>query len=286
MTHTHVDTKSHDLRMNNSGQVCDSKISCIDAQLDAEAVCMDGSIAQGSKRLAGLGSRGKQPGNCARDFRRQVLKKYDSLLPTYEVKVPFASPCGNGMTTGKQYMHLPHEYFAYLHHWPDEFESRVTGATRNSCADFWAKAPLSAWFASHPARPTIESAPGSVVPVRLYGDDASYQKLRSALVLTWSSVTCRLPSMQSRFLITVLPLGDATDETHKEIYTVVQWSFKHLLSGFYPAVDHLGQTWPASSWRSRAAGKPLAGGVIAALAQVLRDTIQFKSYNYVCHASS
>ena len=92
--------------------------------------------------------------------------------------------------------------------------------------------------------------------------------------------------MQSRFLITVLPLGDATDETHKEIYTVVQWSFKHLLSGFYPAVDHLGQTWPASSWRSRAAGKPLAGGVIAALAQVLRDTIQFKSYNFVCHASS
>ena len=92
--------------------------------------------------------------------------------------------------------------------------------------------------------------------------------------------------MQSRFLITVLPLGDATGETPKEIYTVVQWSFKHLLSRFYPAVDHIGQTWPASSWRSRAAGKPLAGGVIAALAQVLRDTIQFKSYTYVCHASS
>ena len=55
---------------------------------------------------------------------------------------------------------------------------------------------------------TIESAPRSVVPVH-----ASYQKLRSALVLTWSSVTCRLPSMQSRFLITVLPLGDATGET-------------------------------------------------------------------------
>ena len=45
-----------------------------------------------------------------------------------------------------------------------------------------------------------------------------------------SSAGC-LVRMQSRFLITVLPLGNATDETHKEIYTVVQWSFNHLLSG-------------------------------------------------------
>ena len=73
---------------------------------------------------------------------------------------------------------LPHAYLHYLHKWPEEFCRRLFGSSRGreDCRKYWEKAHTSSWFAEHPAKTQIDADPLSVVPARLYGDDAAYQK--------------------------------------------------------------------------------------------------------------
>ena len=222
-------------------QVSESKISFKDAQLDAHAVVKDGCSVPCTSKLARLGGWGQHPGNCARDFRNAVLKKSVQMLPMYVVELPFLSAEDNAVQWSEQAVVLPHEYLHYLSLREKDFERRLFGESsgREYCREYWQKAPASAWFGSHPARAKICADPCTVAPARLYGDDASYQKQRSALVLTWSSVLCRLPSMLSRFVITVLPLRNAVPETTQALYKIVAWSF--ISNGGHLACIHFSQ---------------------------------------------
>ncbi|MCP4238933.1 MAG: hypothetical protein GY772_00030 [bacterium] len=166
---------------------------------------------------------------------------------------------------------LPHETFAYLARWPGEFEKRALGGSRRACADYWAGCVTEPWYEAHPARPKVEDETLTVAPLRLYGDDARFQRDSSALILTWSNVTCRLPAWLSRFLITVVPLNFIVDVTLHELYKVVAWSFRVLLENVWPETDHNGNLWPRGSWRHSRRGTPLVPGVCGALAQVLGD---------------
>ena len=132
---------------------------------------------------------------------------------------------------------------------------------------------ISPWYGSHPCRADIERDPSAVVPLRLYGDDASHQKNKSVLVLTVSSVLARhLPSWDSRLLFTVVPLEDAIPGvTVGELYKVWTWSLCVLSHGIHPAHDQAGRPWPAGSVRAARAGQRLAGKFTFALAQVLGD---------------
>ena len=246
-------------------QVSESKISFKDAQLDAHAVVKDGCSVPCTSKLARLGGWGQHPGNCARDFRNAVLKKSVQMLPMYVVELPFLSADDNAVQWSEQAVVLPHEYLHYLSLHEKDFERRLFGekSGREYCREYWQKAPASAWFGSHPARAKICADPCTVAPARLYGDDASYQKQRSALVLTWSSVLCRLPSMLSRFVITVLPLRNAVPETTQALYKIVAWSFAQMLEGKFPTADHTGTPWPEGSWRAQVAGA--WGGVVLRL---------------------
>ena len=237
-------------------QVAESKISIKDAQADAISVLKDGCAEPFSATVARLGAFGRHPGNCARDFRRSVLAKSVQMLPTYSAELPFMNPESNTVVFCDQCLVLPHEYLHYLHKWPEEFCRRLFGSSRGreDCRKYWEKAHTSSWFAEHPAKTQIDADPLSVVPARLYGDDAAYQKKRSALVLTWSSLLNRLPSMESRFVITVLPLISAVEATKQHIYKIIAWSFEQMLRGVFPTCDHTGTPWPKTSWRSRLAG--------------------------------
>ena len=135
-------------------------------------------------------------------------------------------------------------------------------------------------------------------PLRLYGDDAQYFKDRSCALLTMSSIRCRLPSWESRLLLTVVPLyAIVPDVTMPRIYDVLAWSFKVLLRGYWPATDPFGNSWPATCWRAGMAGKllvPKRDGICiaGAVARVTGDWKWFKeayelpqSYQHVscCH---
>ena len=240
---------------------------------------LDGSLTKGSCELAGLGNSGLYPGNLARDFRRRILRNCRETLPIYSLDAPFLDPVKNGIVFTEQCMILPHEYLAYLHHWPEQFQLRMFGEKGTDlCSKFWMRAPLSPWYADHPAREHIEANPTAVIPARIYGDDAAYQNRRSALVLTWSSVISRLPSMQSRFVISVVPLLNAVDATRHALYKVVAWSFQQMLLGVFPVADPCGRPWPEGSWRAKVGGTPLAGGIAVALVQVLIPSTTFQIF--------
>eukprot|EP00974_Lingulodinium_polyedra_P014415 1396721-Lingulodinium_polyedra.AAC.1 len=172
-------------------------------------------------------------------------------------------------------MLLPHELFAYLSRWPAQFFERVRGSSEDACIRFWKGCRSQEWYRAHPGRSCIDADSSRVIPIRLYGDDATYHQGKSALVLTWSSASCtNLGSWLSRHLITIVPLEHSIDGiTIEAVHRVVQWSMHVLLEGRWPARDHNGEPWPVDSWRWKL-GKdmtPLANNYIGALAQVVGD---------------
>lgn len=95
-------------------------------------------------------------------------------------------------------------------------------------------------------------------PLRLYGDDAEDHKKQKSLILTWSCTCCHLPTMKSRFLITILPLTDVvTDMTVQVVLEYIAWSMHVLLRGEWPLLDPHGQQWPEGTIHAKSAGLPL-----------------------------
>ena len=160
---------------------------------------------------------------------------------------------------------------AFMYQHSEAFESRVQGGGPQKCSDWWQAAKRSPWYEDHPCREHVEHSASEIIPIRLYGDDAKYQSQRQALVLTWSCMYCRLPSLLSRFLITLLPLRHAVGATHRALYKVITWSLAVMLTGVMPKEDHRGQAWPSTSWRAVHSGRLIAGGKRAAVVQILGD---------------
>eukprot|EP00974_Lingulodinium_polyedra_P087140 8447971-Lingulodinium_polyedra.AAC.1 len=79
------------------------------------------------------------------------------------------------------------------------------------------------------------------------------------MLLSLCSCMCRLPSTLSRFLfIALLTMEIVPQATLDVAWTVLVWAFEALLSGTFPATDHLGQAWPDSSPRAAQAGRAFA----------------------------
>ena len=199
---------------------------------DAQAIVADGSVNRATKVLASLGTNGRHPGNAARDFRRRVMRKLcckEKFPPIFAAKLPFAHPTDTGVVWHDQHMCLPHELFGFLYGFPEEFEARLKSGGSSSCRQWWEQAQSSPWYCAHACRAEVESDASLILPCRLYGDDAQYQSTQKALVLTWSSVLCRLHSSLSRLLVTLLPLKHAIGATYTKLYTIICWSMTCLL---------------------------------------------------------
>ena len=188
-----------------------------------------------------------------------IILKYDPrfgpthIFKEYELPLPVRNVKENKVLIRQQPMHLPHELFAFLSKYPVEFNERLLPGGLSAQRQYWQDCELC--LEQHPAREKMASGDWVISPLRLYGDDAQYFKDRSCAVLTMSSILCRLPSCDSRLLLTVLPLYDIVpDVTMPHIYDVLALSFKVLLRGYWLATDPFGNPWPATSWRAGMAG--------------------------------
>lgn len=151
-------------------KIAEGRASFTEIQEDAAAAHSDGIAVD----ISELGCAGKHPGNCARDFRRKVLKPLQrDLLQTYSTELPFQDPKSGALFREHAFI-LPHEFFSYLSLWPADFEERVCGGSTKHCVDYWATAGSSKWYTDHPGRRKIEASPHLVAPIRIYGDDAKY----------------------------------------------------------------------------------------------------------------
>ena len=187
---------------------------------------------------------------------------------------------------------LPHESFAWLaSRGPLHFESRLCPGGWDSVAEWWVEHRSEPWFDPHPAKDLL-NAGVKVVPVQLYGDDAELSKGGNALVLTYSSPLCGLPSWKSKMLIAVVPLRLCTPATLETLYACVRWSFDVLLGRRWPERDYWGKVW--DDWRSERAGQFLcvhlecAAVVVRLLGhwQWFKETLGLSWYwktRHVCH---
>ena len=276
--------------------VADGK-SFIKAQSAAQAALKDGLEQRALRDLGNIACSGKHPGNAARDFTRLSKRRWGKeILEPYYIDIPFRDGKTNQMSTRQHPIFLPHEIYSYMGKRPDTFTDRIFGRG-NSAADWWSACGEEEWFINHPAKRFLDVG-CKVTPIRLYGDDVSHHRDQSILVLSWSPAHLQhLQTLLSRYLITVLPLGDADAVTHTVIYKYVTWSMEVLLTGRWPPLDPHGKPWPKTSFRRRLGEqgadldpKHKSRGALAQLAgdwKFIREALHFHSHHYnarkACH---
>ncbi len=80
--------------------------------------------------------------------------------------------------------------------------------------------------------------------------------------------------------------SECTTDALTELYSVLAWSFKAMAAGVFPSHDHAGRPFSTGHHPARAAtaGKPLAGGFLAAFVEVrgdwklLREALQLRRH--------
>jgi hypothetical protein len=150
------------------------------------------------------------------------------------------------------------------------------------------------WCKVHPSYTTHKRLRRNIIPLRWHGDDASIKSLtgRKLCTLSLHSEFGACDPMSSR-LISIMLYDDwvVPGKTYRQLMDVWHWSFEALLSGVYPASDHLGQAWPSSSPRFKLAGTSIANGWRFAFSGALGDwsfhgkffkELHGSSHNFLC----
>ena len=252
-----------------------------------------GDTSRRTAVFAGLGAAGKYAGNLARDFRVMAYRNQRLIRP-YSLEVPLKNADGvvdPSVTTSIDIL-LPHESFAWLaSRGPAHFESRLCPGGWDSVSEWWKARREEPWYDQHPATQLLNSDV-KMLPMQLYGDDAEMHKGNSALVLTYSSPLCSMPSWHSKMLIAVVPLRLCGPETLETIYACVRWSFDVLLGRRWPEHDCWGNVW--QDWRQHRAGEFLNPDMQCGAAVVrllgdwkwLKESLGLTRYwktRFICH---
>ena len=141
----------------------------------------DGGVTQPLDKLASIGKDGHFKGNAYRDMMRFIASRlpfFDSVKPYH-----FSAPCPSikkaGLSKVSVYATLPHEVFAAVFLLSQRL---FHGIFNTKCiTDFWERESAT--------RAIPQGDLTRVVPIRLWGDDASHCKTSSFEALTWTSAT-------------------------------------------------------------------------------------------------
>ena len=105
------------------------------------------------------------------------------------------------------------------------------GDTTELADTFWQACSDEEWYQHHPASALRrQGTNNTVIPNQIYGDDIEMRNRQSALILTWSSMCCQMGTIDSEFLVTVLPLKDIDSTAMDCLSQILVWSMECLLS--------------------------------------------------------
>ena len=119
------------------------------------------------------------------------------------------------------------------------------------------------WYREHPLKTAIEASPGCWVPGRLHGDGVALGENKKMLVVSWSSVLVKGPTLTTKFVIACIPMDGMIQDSLLQLYDAIAWSFNVMA----------GRVWPCHDWRRRRldatrmekSGKALADGAIGVI---------------------
>jgi hypothetical protein len=236
----------------------------VDIQDDAAAAVADGARTAALDRLASLGGKGRHKNNLERDLTRLLSKGIPGVpqlcLEPFYVETPLEKEDDVGNSVVNHPLFLPHEILHCLgaH---DVIPLTMFGPDGpGGVRDYWNQVRGHEWAQQHPCMEYGDEELDHFIPVGLHGDDVATTKLGKVLVLSVNSLLSRADSLISRLLITVVTCSTLVpDITLRVIFSVVAWSMRFALLGFFPVTDFKGQPWPAGSKRALVAGRPLAG---------------------------
>jgi hypothetical protein len=187
--------------------------------------------------LSALGASGAHPQNAERDFHRAMHADLPLKMPIVGVPVPLRGKRRGSVVHRKWPCIAPHEFFSRL--WSLNLFHNVTPPGAPSCGMFWAGQDGEEWKESHPA--TQRGGDMTfVVPVRIHGDEGSGFRKRPTYIIQWQSALHHGASMDSRFLIAVIPTcvcvtRNRVNLTLNALLRFVAWSLSCLLTGTFPA---------------------------------------------------
>ena len=230
----------------------------------------------GWQGLASIGSNGRNPQNCVRDYSRWLSWLSDGAglhLHDYKVAVTLQLHPSQPPETHYWPMFLPHELFHAIYTVGGELWQNVLGGEAAEVERFWAHERNFAWVREHPARRCGSRTLHDLIPISIHGDEVAYSKRSKGLVLSCTSDVSRACTLDKSLLILFLPADVCIkDITVDEVLSVLPWSFDCLMRGEFPTHDHLGRPFgPSDGWRFKMRRRRLMGHWRGAFSHVRND---------------
>ncbi len=255
---------------------------------------LSGHISKTLDRLAGLGARGRTPGNCHRDLVRMLGEPklpcpFEVLVP---VKIPKPKHLQPSVANVKMPFLLPHEYFAFLYReHPALFRSLMLGDNGSGprVEEFWRgvvkrKDPR---ISRHPMC-SKQGWLAHAVPLSLHGDAVPCIQVGKHATKSFDAISMQgLLSEGTTLWVKQLIFGIfehvKTDTTMEEVWAVIVWSFEVLFAGVWPEKDHRGVKYTLGSGEAALAGSRLCGPYFAVIFQLKGDLDYFAKNLFLRH---
>ena len=233
-----------------NGQLTSAQVQLLSASAQA-------SGSDGVSRIAAAGCSGKYGGNLFRDVK-SAFGWPDGAPPIEYILVPTKS---NGRKTPWPVL-FPHRFFQEVFRKrPDTWSSRICPC-EDACHEFWDSMKLSPFVQRHPF--LNPSTWRQTVPIGFHGDGGAFNRNNSLYPLHWNSLIVSGPTIQTRFLFTIIQKSELCEDTIDELLRAFSWSVNVLLSGETPHLD----------WQRRpltGGGSALAGGFRGCLTHIRGD---------------
>jgi hypothetical protein len=212
--------------------------------------------AQDLDRLSKIGSSGLHPQNLFRDVCKVFGEPYGSPGMDW-IEIPI-----KGKPKALHPVFWPHKFFqAMAANRPDIWANRIRGV-EGAARQFWTQMEQSDFVINHPFLPSASY--DNIIPLGFHGDGGSFNKQDSLFALSWNSLLGTGPTIQSKFLFTVVRKSEMTQITLDTLIRAFSWSCNVLLSG----------ETPHSNWLDaplEGGGRELASGYRGALCQIRGD---------------
>ena len=224
--------------------------------------------------LAGLGK-----GHYHRDLSAKLRLGRNNVPQPYMAKLLLRDGSTRPPTQVEQEYPIlfPHEFLSNMHdnHF-SEFQKYCVGS--EPLAAFWNEIPATDnRLIGHPVR-HIPNYQDTVIPLRLHGDGVPIARTRGRsldCVSLSSMVGFRGSSWDSKWLLFGIVDGAKLKQrehgtsTMDRVWVIIQWCFRVLLSGCWPALDW--ERKPFTGWRWERRGQPLAGNYRFAMFEIACD---------------
>ena len=209
---------------------------------DIKAAAEDPSILKNLETLANLGTKGKHSNNIHAELMSKV-EHVPAIPRPFSAKIPL-----KGFPNSMQYFLLPHEMFSCIYHNYKNLWNTAIVPSVDRVKKFWRSMRLHPSMQGHPMK-ADDFWDAQTVPLAVHGDGVPITgigKVWSRVKTNYSWYSLLGHGNTASMLMWIwgffdkLKVGNQTEGTLHEFYTLLKWSFLALASGKWPSHDHRG----------------------------------------------